>query len=276
MPTTPHLPLSDDASLPQLGLGMWRVPDAAAASLVRDAVDIGYRLFDTAWVYFNEKGTGEGLRNAAIPREQLFLTTKLWNKHQGFDSTLQAFDTSLEILGLDYVDLYLMHWPAPALDRYVDTWRAFIRLKQEGRARSIGVCNFQVGHLQRLLAETGVAPVVNQIELHPLLQQRTLREFHRQAGIVTQSWSPLAQGKLLANEALVEIAAKHHKTTAQVVIRWHIQNGLAVIPKSVNPARVRENLDVFDFELDLDDMRVIESLEQGLRIGQDPDTYSQL
>jgi len=273
---TPCLQLHDDTQLLQLGLGLWRVPDSAAASLVRSAVDAGYRLFDTAWVYFNEKGTGEGLRTAAVPREQLYVSTKLWNKHQGFDSALRAFDTSLELLGLDYVDLYLMHWPAPALDQYVETWRAFIRLRGEGRVRSIGVCNFQESHLQRLLAETGVAPVLNQVELHPMLQQRTLREFHRRAGIVTQSWSPLAQGKLFGNDTLARIAARHQKTTAQVMLRWHLQNGLAVIPKSVDPARIRENLGVFDFELDPADMRVIEGLDQGFRIGPDPDSYSQL
>jgi 2,5-diketo-D-gluconate reductase A len=272
----PLISFNDGRQLPTLGLGLWRVPDAQTAALVRAAVDVGYRYFDTAWVYFNERGTGEGLRTAALPREELFVSSKLWNKHQGYDSTLQIFDESLKVMGLEYLDLYLIHWAAPAHERFVDTWRAFVRLRDEGRVRSIGVCNFHAPQLARLIGESGVTPVLNQLELHPLMQQRAMREVNRQHGIVTQSWSPLGQGKLVAHAGLEALARKHARTIPQIILRWHVQSGLAVLPKTANPSRLAGNLAVFDFELDAEDMQVIAALDEGFRIGPDPDSYSQL
>jgi 2,5-diketo-D-gluconate reductase A len=268
--------LNDGRSIPQLGLGVWQIPDAETAEVVRAALGLGYRSIDTAAVYQNERGVGEGVRAAGLPREQLFITTKLWNSRQGYDETLAAFDKSLARLGLDYVDLYLIHWPLPSIDKYVATWRAFIRLREEGRAKSIGVSNFQPAHVQRLIDETGVAPALNQVELHPLFQQRAVREYDRTHGVATESWSPLGQGRLADNEVLRAIAAAHGKTLAQVVLRWHLQSDLVVIPKSVSPARLRENIDVFDFSLTPEEMRRIAALDSGGRIGPDPDEYAQV
>jgi len=265
--------LNDGQSIPQVGLGVWQVPDEIATGAVAEALRVGYRHVDTAAIYENERGVGEGLRQGSVDRGQIFLTTKLWNENQGFDSTLRAFDKSLERLGTDTVDLYLIHWPSPARGLYVDTWKAFIRLREEGRAKSIGVSNFTAEHLDRLIEETGVAPVLNQIELHPRFQQRALREAHAARGIATQSWSPLGQGQLLSEGAIAQIAAKHGKTPAQVIIRWHIDNGLVVIPKSVTPSRIAENLAVFDFRLDADDLAAIAALDSAEgRIGPDPMT----
>jgi len=265
--------LNDGQSIPQVGLGVWQVPDETATGAVAEALRVGYRHVDTAAIYENERGVGEGLRQGSVDRGQIFLTTKLWNEDQGFDSTLRAFDKSLERLGTDTVDLYLIHWPSPARGLYVDTWKAFIRLREEGRAESIGVSNFTAEHLDRLIEETGVAPVLNQIELHPRFQQRALREAHAARGIATQSWSPLGQGQLLSEGAIAQIAAKHGKTPAQVIIRWHIDNGLVVIPKSVTPSRIAENLAVFDFRLDADDLAAIAALDSAEgRIGPDPMT----
>ena len=265
--------LSDGRAMPQLGLGVWRTPQDVAAEVVKTALEAGYRSVDTAAIYGNERGVGEGLRTAGVDREQVFVTTKLWNDNQGFDSALTAFDKSLGRLGLEAVDLYLIHWPAPKKDLYLDSWRAMIRLKEEGRARSIGVSNFAVEHLQRLIEETGVTPAVNQIELHPSFQQRALRAFHEENGIHTMSWSPLGQGRQLEDPVVAEIATKHGKTAAQVVIRWHLDNGLIVIPKSVTPSRIRENAQVFDFALDPQDLDRLAALDQaGGRIGPDPMT----
>jgi 2,5-diketo-D-gluconate reductase A len=269
----PLLTLNDGRTIPQLGLGVWQAPNDKVGEAVRTAVAAGYRLVDTAAIYENEAGVGEGLRSAEVVRGDIFLTTKLWNAAQGYDSTLRAFDESLARLRVDYVDLYLIHWPAPRRDLYVDTWRAFARLRQEGRARSIGVSNFCPEHLDRLVGETGIVPAVNQIELHPRFQQSALRAANAAHGIVTQSWSPLGRGRLLEDPAIVAIAAKHGRTPAQVIIRWHLDNGLAVIPKSVTPARIRENIDVFAFKLDTDDLAAIARLDDPAgRIGPDPMT----
>jgi len=273
MTTQPTISFNDGRAIPQVGLGVWKTPDDGAGDAVAAALDAGYRHVDTAAAYKNERGVGEGLRRAGVPREEVFVTTKLWNEEQGFDRTLRAFDASLEQLGLDHVDLYLIHWPSPARDLYVDTWRAFVRLKEEGRARSIGVSNFTAEHLDRLADETGVTPAINQIELHPRFQQRALREAHAARGIVTQSWSPLGQGQLLQDPVIAGIARKHGRTPAQVVIRWHVDSGLVVIPKSVTPSRIAENFDVFGFALDADDLAAIMKLDTGDgRIGPDPMT----
>ncbi|MDR3159835.1 MAG: aldo/keto reductase [Zoogloeaceae bacterium] len=267
------LTLNDGASIPQLGLGTWQTPDAQAADAVRAALEIGYRLIDTAAVYGNESGVGAGLRAAGLPREQVFVTTKLWNDRQGFDSALSAFDESLARLRLDYVDLYLIHWPAPSHDRYLDSWRALIRLKEEKRARSIGVSNFQVPHLERIIEETGVTPAVNQIELHPDFQQQALMAFHVLHGIRTQSWSPLGQGALLQDKTIRAIAKKHQKTPAQIIIRWHLERELLAIPKSVHVERIKENFAVFDFFLDAEDTAQLTLMDNAKgRIGPHPDT----
>lgn len=271
---TPSLvTLNDGRMMPQLGLGVWRTPQEVAAEVVKTALEAGYRSVDTAAAYGNERGVGEGLRAAGVARDDIFLTTKLWNDNQGFDATLTAFDKSLGRLGLEAIDLYLIHWPAPKKDLYVESWKALVRLKEEGRAKSIGVSNFQPEHLQRIIDETGVVPAVNQVELHPSFQQRALREFHAKHGIHTESWSPLGQGKQLEDPVVVEIAAKHGRTPAQVVIRWHLESGLIVIPKSVTPSRIVENSKVFDFKLDAGDMEMLAGLDTAAgRIGPDPMT----
>jgi 2,5-diketo-D-gluconate reductase A len=272
---SPTLPLNDGRRIPQLGLGVYKTTDAESADAVDFALRHGYRLVDTAAMYLNEKGVGEGVRRSGLPREDVFVTTKVWFTENGFDSTLRSFDESLERLGTDYVDLYMIHWPAPANDRYVETWRALERLADEGRARSIGVANFHTKHLDRLIAETGTTPAVNQVELHPWLPQAEVRAYDAAHGILTQSWSPLARGHVLdpahGGEVLAALARKHGKSPAQIVLRWHVQLGLSVIPKSVTPARIRENIEVFDFELDSDDLAAIASLATGERTGVDPD-----
>jgi diketogulonate reductase-like aldo/keto reductase len=268
----PVLDLNDGRQAPQFGFGVWQIDDAAASDAVATAIQSGYRSIDTAAIYGNERGVGQGIARAGVPREEIFLTTKLWNADQGFDATLRAFDESLEKLGTDYVDLYLIHWPTPARDRYVDTWKAFMRLREEGRARSIGVSNFQPAHIERLIAETGVTPAVNQVELHPDFAQRELVAFNTRHRIVSEAWSPLGQGgELLGNAVLRELAGKHGRSVAQVVLRWHIQRGHMVIPKSQTPSRIRENIAIFDFALDDADMQAIAALDAGHRIGPDPD-----
>jgi diketogulonate reductase-like aldo/keto reductase len=268
----PVLDLNDGRQAPQFGFGVWQIDDAAASDAVATAIQSGYRSIDTAAIYGNERGVGQGIVRAGVPREEIFLTTKLWNADQGFDATLRAFDESLEKLGTDYVDLYLIHWPTPARDRYVDTWKAFMRLREEGRARSIGVSNFQPSHIERLIAETGVTPAVNQVELHPDFAQRELVAFNTRHRIVSEAWSPLGQGgELLGNAVLRELAGKHGRSVAQIVLRWHIQRGHMVIPKSQTPSRIRENIAIFDFALDDADMQAIAALDAGHRIGPDPD-----
>ena len=269
----PTLALHDGRSIPQIGLGVWRTPADETAQAVKAALGAGYRHVDTAAIYGNEAGVGEGLRASGVPREEVFITTKLWNAEQGLDTTLRAFDASMKLLGLEQLDLYLIHWPCPARGLYVDTWRAFVRLQAEGRVRSIGVSNFEPEHLDRLVQETGVKPVLNQIELHPRLQQHALRHYHATHGIATQAWSPLGQGQLLADETIVAIASKHGKTPAQVIVRWHIEMGHVVIPKSVNAARIAENADVFGFTLDAGDMAAMAGLDHAEgRIGPHPAT----
>lgn len=270
---TPSLTMNDGIEIPQLGLGVYKVPDREATRVVVDAIDLGYRHIDTAAFYDNEVGVGLGIRESGAPREDLFVATKVWHDRHGFDETLASFDASLDKLGLDYVDLYLIHWPAPAQDRYVDTWRALERLREEGRARSIGVSNFKGHHLDRLARETTTVPAVNQIELHPRLPQSETRDYNREHGILTEAWSPLARGTLLEDPRLATVAAKHGKTVAQVVLRWHLDLGNIVIPKSVHRDRLASNLNVFDFALDSDDLAVLAALESGERTGKDPDLF---
>lgn len=267
----PFLTLNNGVRMPQLGFGVWQVPDAEAEQAVGTALEAGYRSIDTAAIYGNETGTGKAVAASGLPREELFVTTKLWNSDQGYESTLRAFDDSLGKLGLEYVDLYLIHWPVPNKDAYVDTYRAFEKILADGRARAIGVSNFLPEHLERLIGETSVVPAVNQIELHPQLQQAASRAAHARHGIATEAWSPLGQGRgLLDVPAIVAIARKHARTPAQVVLRWHVQLGNLVIPKSVTPSRIRENIAVFDFELDAEDLAGLAALDEGRRLGPDP------
>ena len=270
----PPIILNNGVEMPQLGFGVWQVPDDEAERAVATALETGYRSIDTAAIYGNEEGTGKAIAVSGVAREDLFVTTKLWNSDQGYESTLRAFDTSLEKLGLEYVDLYLIHWPQPAKNKYVDTYKALEKLAADGRARSIGVSNFLREHLDRLLAETSVIPAVNQIELHPHLQQHAAREYHAQQGIATEAWSPLGSGKgLLEVPAIVAIAQKHGRTPAQIVLRWHLQLGNVVIPKSVTPSRIKENIEVFDFSLDTEDLAAISALNEDRRTGPDPATF---
>ena len=274
MTDQPTVTLNDGRVMPQFGLGFWETPDPDAPVVIKAALDAGYRLIDTAAVYRNERGVGEGLRGAEVARADIFITTKLWNDRQGYDEAMQAFDESMGKLGLDYLDLYLIHWPVPGRNRYVESWRALVELQRGGRVRSIGVSNFAAEHLERIIGETGVTPAVNQIELHPDFQQDQLRAAHAELGVVTESWSPLGRGRILSNETIAGIAAKHGKTAAQVVIRWHLDNGLVVIPKSVRPERIRENCNVFDFRLDADDLARMARLDSpGGRFGPDPSNF---
>jgi 2,5-diketo-D-gluconate reductase A len=266
----PTIALSDGVAIPQLGFGVFQVPPEDTQATVEEALASGYRHIDTAAAYRNEAGVGAALAAAGLPRDEVFVTTKLWNSEQGHDSTLTAFDKSLERLGLDHVDLYLIHWPMPTEDRYLETWRAFEKVQGEGRARSIGVSNFRVEDLERLRDEAERLPTVNQVELHPQLQQGALRAWHADHGVATEAWSPLAQGAVLDDET---IAAHHEKTPAQTVLRWHLQLGNVVIPKSVTPERIRENIDLFDFELSEDDMAAIARLDAAVRTGPDPSTF---
>ena len=273
--TVPTLPMNNGVQIPQLGFGVFLVPDTETQAVVRTALKAGYRHLDTAKLYQNEAGVGAAIAESGIPREELFVTTKVWNSEQGFDSAMASFDASMERLGLEVLDLLLIHWPAPGLNRYVDTWRAFEKLYAEGRVRAIGVSNFQVAHLQRLFDETSVVPAINQIELHPLLPQAELRAFHAEHGILTEAWSPLARGgPVLTDPVIGEIAERVDRTPAQVILRWHIELGNVVIPKSVTPARIQENFDIFDFSLTEEDLEAIAGLETGDRIGPHPDTFS--
>ncbi|MFD4139803.1 aldo/keto reductase [Streptomyces sp. NPDC058572] len=274
MSKVPSLTLNNGVSMPQLGFGVWQVPDDEAARTVATALEAGYRSIDTAAIYGNEEGTGRAIASSGIARDELFVTTKLWNSDQGYDSTLRAFDKSLERLGLEYVDLYLIHWPVPSKDAYVDTYAALEKIHADGRAKAIGVSNFLPEHLERLIARTSVVPAVNQIELHPQLAQAASRAVHERHGITTEAWSPLGQGRgLLEVPTIVAIAQKHGRTPAQVVLRWHLQLGNVVIPKSVTPSRIQENADVFDFELDADDLAAFAALDEGRRLGPDPATF---
>jgi diketogulonate reductase-like aldo/keto reductase len=273
MSTVPTITLDNGVEIPQLGLGVWQIEDEIVSDVVTAAFEAGYRHVDTAAIYGNEAGVGRAIAASDLPRDELFITTKLWNSEQGYDTTLKAFDASLARLGLEYVDLYLIHWQSLKKDKYVDTWKAFEQLYADKRVRAIGVSNFHEPALRRLFEETTIQPAVNQIELHPALPQDELRAFNAENDIVTQAWSPLAQGELLNQPALQALADKHGKTPAQVVIRWHLQLGNVVIPKSKTPSRIRENIDVFDFQLDNDDMAAIADLETGVRTGLNPDTF---
>ncbi|MDR3476041.1 MAG: aldo/keto reductase [Devosia sp.] len=267
----PRLTLSDGGTIPQLGFGVWQVPPEVTADVVAEAIGAGYVSIDTAEGYQNERGVGEAVRNCGLPRDTLFITSKLRNGAHAYDEALFAFDRTMQELQMEVLDLFLIHWPVPRQDKYVEAWKALIKLQKDGRIRSIGVSNFNPDHLERLIVETGVTPVVNQIELHPGFQQRANRDFHAQHNIRIESWSPLGQGKALHNPVIGDIARKHHKTPAQVIIRWHLEEGRIVIPKSVTPIRIRENIKVFDFKLDAGDMSRIAALDDPRgRIGADP------
>jgi 2,5-diketo-D-gluconate reductase A len=273
MTAIPSVALNQGEEIPQLGFGVFQVPPDETQGVVEEALAAGYRHIDTAAAYRNERGVGAAIAASAIPREDVFVTTKLWNSQQGHDSALEAIESSLGRLGMERVDLYLIHWPVPTRDLFAETWRAFERIREEGRARAIGVSNFRVEDLRRLDEETGTTPAVNQIELHPRHQQAELRAWHAEHGIATEAWSPLAQGASLSDPTIVELAERHGKTPAQAILRWHIQLGNVVIPKSVTPERIRENLDIFDFELSEDEMSAIGRLDSGGRIGPDPATF---
>jgi 2,5-diketo-D-gluconate reductase A len=271
MSTQPTISLNDGNVIPQLGFGVWQVPNEEAARVVGTAISTGYRSIDTAAIYGNEIGVGKAIAASPVQRSQLFITTKLWNdQHTNAGS---ALNESLSRLGLDHVDLYLIHWPKPRQNAYLEAWKTLVKLKEEGLAKSVGVSNFTVSHLKRIIDATGVAPSVNQVELHPRFQQKELAAYHMEHGITTESWSPLGQGTLLENPTLKALAQKHGRTPAQVVIRWHLDRGYIVIPKSATPSRIRENFDVFDFSLDADDQAKIAALDRkDGRIGPDPET----
>jgi 2,5-diketo-D-gluconate reductase A len=275
MSAVPSLVMNNGLEIPQLGFGVFLVPPEETSNAVAEALNTGYRLIDTAQGYRNEEGVGSAIAESDVSRDELFITTKLTNSKHGYDSALTAFDDSMKKLGLDVLDLFLIHWPLPMFDQYVETWRAFERLLADGRVRSIGVSNFEIAHLQRLLAETDVTPAVNQVELHPEFPQEELRAFHEEHGILTESWGPLGQGKgLLENPSIVEVARRKDRTPAQVVLRWHVQLGSVVIPKSVHSDRIRENIQVFDFELDDADMADISTVRTGQRLGADPNEFA--
>lgn len=274
MPHAPLITLNDGVQIPQLGLGVWQLDDEQAYASSVAALKAGYRHIDTAMIYGNEAGVGRAIAESGLAREEIFVTTKLWNTDQGFDSTLRAFDASMAKLGLEQLDLYLIHWALPKKAAYRDTWKAFVRLQQEGRVRSIGVSNFHAEHLQHIIGDTGVTPSVNQIELHPDFAQVDLVEFCKGLNVVTESWSPLGQGgALLSQPVLSQIAEKHGKSAAQVILRWHIQNQHVVIPRSSNPERITQNLNVFDFVLDAQDLQAIAHIPQTGRLGPNPDTF---
>ncbi|MCA1026112.1 MULTISPECIES: aldo/keto reductase [Cytobacillus] len=263
--------LNNGVEMPQLGFGVWQVQNEEATAAVQTAIEVGYRSIDTAMIYQNEEGVGKAIKNAGIAREDLFITTKVWNTDQGYEQTLKAFDESLEKLGLDYVDLYLVHWPTPQFDTYVDTYKALEKLYKDGRVKAIGVCNFHIEHLERILNECSVKPVLNQVECHPYLSQNELKEFCNKHDIYVEAWSPLQQGgEVLQLDSIKEIANSVGKTPAQVVLRWHLQNDTIVIPKSVTPSRIKENFDVFDFELSQAQMETINKLNRNERKGPDP------
>jgi len=269
----PNVRLNDGNEIPQLGFGVFQVPPPETVETTLHALSAGYRHIDTAAAYRNEAEVGQALRASGLDRDDVFITTKCFNDDHGYDAARNAFKTSLDRLELDFVDLYLIHWPVPSKDLYLDTWKAFIELREEGLVRSIGVSNFQPAHLERIVSETGVTPSVNQVELHPHLQQPGLRREHEDRGIVTEAWSPLAQGGVLEEPEIVRIAKEQGRTAGQVVLRWHLQLGNVIFPKSSTPSRIEENFDVFSFELAEADMAAIEQLDKGERIGPDPDEF---
>lgn len=272
----PRITLSDGNTIPQLGMGVWQVDPKITARVVRDGIEAGFRLIDTAQGYHNEDGVGEAIRSAAVPREQLFVTSKLRNGAHDRDSALRSFEATMTALGLDRLDMFLIHWPVPSQGKYVEAWKTLVELKEQGRIASIGVSNFNPDHLERIVGETGVAPVVDQIELHPYFQQRDKRDPLAQMDIRIECYSPLGLGEALKDGTIADIARAHGKSTAQTIIRWHLQQGLVAIPKSIHADRLRQNLDVFDFKLSEEEMRRIDSLDRGGsgRMGSDPATAS--
>jgi len=274
MTNIPRVTLNNSVEIPQLGFGVFLMPPDETKKAVLAALQAGYRHIDTAQLYGNEAEVGAALKESGLPRDDVFITTKVWNSEQGYDSTLRAFAESMNRLDLDRLDLLLIHWPVPSLDKYVDTWKAFERLYADGLVRAIGVSNFHQPHLQRLFDETSVVPTINQIELHPHLQQAAMRAFNAEHGIATEAWSPLGRGTLIDDRLINEIAARHNKTPAQILLRWHIELGNVVIPKSKTPSRIVENTDIFDFSLTADDMAGIATLDNGTRVGPNPDPMS--
>jgi len=273
--TVPDITLNNGVRMPQLGYGVYLVPPEEAQRSVEQALEAGYRSVDTAALYKNEEGVGKAIAASGLPREDVFVTTKVWNSDQGYDPTLRAFDTSMRKLGLDVLDLYLIHWPLAGSDLFLETWRALEKLHADGRVRAIGVSNFQPHHLDRLAERFSVVPAVNQVELHPYLQQPEVRRYGTEHSIATESWSPLGRGNGVLNDGVVlELARKYDRTPAQIVLRWHLQLGLVVIPKSVTPSRIKENFEVFDFELTPVDVELMGTLDRGERSGPDPDTFA--
>ncbi len=270
----PQIKLNNGQLIPQLGLGVYKLEAASAANLVATAIDSGYRRIDTAALYLNEAEVGQGVRQSSVPREDIFVTTKIWHDHHQYDAALKAVDDSLARLDIDYIDMVLIHWPAPAQDKFVEAWAALQHSVEVGKIRGIGVSNFHSMHLDKLLAAGGTVPALNQVELHPGLQQADLRAYDAAHGIATEAWSPLARGRFNEAEPIVNIAKKYGKTPAQVVIRWHIELGNLVIPKTANPDRLLENISVFDFSLDGEDMAAIATLENGLRTGPNPEEFN--
>ncbi|OAS15598.1 aldo/keto reductase [Pseudomonas putida] len=271
---SPYIPLADGNRIPQLGLGLWKATNEDAANAVVHALSCGYRHIDTAAAYDNEESVGQGIHASGVKRDDIFVTSKVWNSEQGFDTAIRAVDASLKRLKLDHLDLMLVHWPCPQKGLFIETWLALIQAQQQGKIKSIGVSNFTEAHLNQLIEATRVVPVINQIELHPYLQQNALRAAHDRLGIRTESWSPLGQGSALTDPVITSIAQKHQRTPAQVIIRWHVQQHLVVIPKSITPERISANAAVFDFALDSQDLAAIASLDNGTRIGPDPLTFA--
>ncbi|OIK12123.1 glyoxal reductase [Bacillus sp. MUM 13] len=264
--------LNNGVEMPQLGFGVFKVENGdQTVESVKKALEAGYRAIDTAAIYGNEEGVGQAIRESGIPREELFITSKVWNDDQGYDSALAAYDASLKRLGLEYLDLYLIHWPGQ--DKYIDTWKALEKIYNDGRVKAIGVSNFHIHHLENLLASSEVTPVINQIELHPRLSQEEIREFCKKHDIKAEAWGPLGQGNLLEEPTISHIAEKHGKTPAQILIRWHLQHGIVVIPKSVTPSRIEQNAQVFDFELSMEEMNKIDALNMNERFGKNPDEF---
>lgn len=264
--------LHNGVKMPYFGLGVYKVEEGnEVIESVKTALEVGYRAIDTAALYENEEGVGKAIKESGIPREEIFVTTKVWNTDHGYEKTLKAFDKSISKLGLDYVDLYLIHWPGK--DTFIDTWRALEKLYRDGRVRAIGVSNFKSHHLQTLMEHSEEKPVINQVELHPYFQQKELREFCKQHDIVVEAWSPLGRGQVLDDPVLAEIGKKYEKTPAQVTLRWHLQNDIVIIPKSVTPSRIKENADIFDFELTAEDMEQIDQLDKNTRLFKDPDLF---